>query len=318
LPLYFSGSLIALFAGEMLGNIITVLSALVFAVLVQYGAYRSRRYRLTRTYWRGVRFDQKGSAWRYAALSILWLAATIVSLGLLFPYLRRALERYRITNTSFGSVQGTFQVAMAPLMKRWLGIWCVCLVGLGTSVLIFGTLSFHMDTSESGPVSLFAFMAVILALVMPLLLWPLYRAAEFRAFTNGMMIGDVRFVSTLATRRYYGIFFRFATAFLGLFILWIIVLAGLGYALYGLGLLPISWGDLPAVFLVLAMVGYLGTFLLFSGIKEIVLNQRFWRIAAQTLTIHNLDSANSVLAQSVSEESATGEGLADAFDFGGV
>ncbi len=318
LPLYFSGSLIALFAGEALGNSVTALSGLVFAVLVQYGAYRSRRYRLTRTFWRGVRFDQTGSAWRYAALSIFWLAASVLTFGLLFPFLRRALERYRIANTWFGSAQGSFVIPMRPLMTRWLLIWLVCMLGLGAALIAFGMMSFDMEAFESGQAPFVGLGAVLAALVVPFMLWPLYRAAEFRAFTNGTAIGDVRFVSNLRTSSYYGIFFRFAAVFLILFILWGMVLATIGYALISAGLMSFTVSYLPVAFIGLLMVGYLGTFLLFGGIKEIVLNQRFWRLAAQTLTIVNLEAADSVLAQSVNDEAATGEGLADAFDFGGV
>jgi uncharacterized membrane protein YjgN (DUF898 family) len=321
LPLYFSGSLIALFAGEMLGNTVTALSGLIFAVLVQYGAYRSRRYRLTRTFWRGVRFDQKGSAWRYAGLSIVWLAVTVVTLGLMFPYLRRALERYRIKNTWFGSAQGTFDIAMWPLMKRWLLVWfsgvCVMLlsgVALGASAQL-GLLGFVPGSHFADLAQL---LLLILVVLLPLFLWPIYRAAEFRIFTNGTAIGHVRFVSNLGTRSYYGIFFRFAAVFLFLFLLWGAVLAALGYALSSIGLFSWAIGGLPAAFLALAGVGYLGTFLLFGGIKEIVLNQRFWRLAVQTLTLLNLGATDGIVARTVNEEPATGEGLADAFDFGGV
>ena len=46
----------------------------VLALLGQFAVYRARRYRLTRTVYRGIRFHQTGSAWRYAVCAIFWWA----------------------------------------------------------------------------------------------------------------------------------------------------------------------------------------------------------------------------------------------------
>ena len=40
--------------------------AWIGTLLGHYAVYRARRYRLSRTVYRGVRFHQEGSAWRYA------------------------------------------------------------------------------------------------------------------------------------------------------------------------------------------------------------------------------------------------------------
>jgi uncharacterized membrane protein YjgN (DUF898 family) len=48
----------------------------------QFAAYRARRYRLTRTVWRGVRFWMTGSGWSYAWRSMLWGLLLVPSIGL--------------------------------------------------------------------------------------------------------------------------------------------------------------------------------------------------------------------------------------------
>jgi uncharacterized membrane protein YjgN (DUF898 family) len=45
---------------------------LAFYAFGQFAIYRARRYRLTRTVWRGVRFWMDGSGWAYALRAILW------------------------------------------------------------------------------------------------------------------------------------------------------------------------------------------------------------------------------------------------------
>ena len=52
-----------------------------FYVFGQFAIYRARRYRLTRTVWRGVRFWMKGSGWAYAARAALWGLLVIAHLG---------------------------------------------------------------------------------------------------------------------------------------------------------------------------------------------------------------------------------------------
>src|SRR5262245_25787391 len=69
--------------------------ALAFlAVLGQSARYRARRYRLTRTAFRGIRFHQSGSAVAYALRSLLWGVLTALTLGLAYPWAQASLERY--------------------------------------------------------------------------------------------------------------------------------------------------------------------------------------------------------------------------------
>src|SRR5436190_19447841 len=48
-----------------LSQISGFLALVVLALLGQFAVYRARRYRLTRTVYRGIRLHQTGSAWRY-------------------------------------------------------------------------------------------------------------------------------------------------------------------------------------------------------------------------------------------------------------
>src|SRR4051812_37075260 len=57
----------------------------------QFALYRARRYRTSRTIWRGVRFWMRGSGWVYAFKSILWGLLAIVTLGIAFSWREAAL-----------------------------------------------------------------------------------------------------------------------------------------------------------------------------------------------------------------------------------
>ena len=53
-----------------------------FYVFGEFAVYRARRYRMTRTVWRGVRFWMTGSGWAYALRASLWMLLAAVTLGL--------------------------------------------------------------------------------------------------------------------------------------------------------------------------------------------------------------------------------------------
>jgi uncharacterized membrane protein YjgN (DUF898 family) len=315
-PLYVLIAAVGLFAGEGVAGIIQGMFGLLLVFLVQYGAFRSRRYRLTRTVWRGVRFDQTGSAAGYAVRSMGWFLATALTGGMLFPLMRRALERYRVRNTRFGSAVGAFEAPVAPLMKRWLILLIlpVLLIGIGFAQGLSAAQSL-VGTDQRYSISIvFGAFLVLLGVLWPLLLWPLYRAAEFRLFTNGTSIGPVRLVSVFEMKRLYILFAKL----IGLTLAGVIAVGTpvlfLAPALFG----QFSGGSASFGILALPAILYLGGVTAFAVAKELILNQGYWRHAVATLGIENLAAVDDIIGSGVLPEAATGEGLADALDFGGV
>ena len=65
LPLYLVYFLIGLEA-ERLKAFASVPLALFYYLFIQFAIYRARRYRVTLTVWRGVRFSMRGSGFNYA------------------------------------------------------------------------------------------------------------------------------------------------------------------------------------------------------------------------------------------------------------
>ena len=78
-------------------------------MLGHYAVYRARRYRLSRTVYRGLRFHQTGSAWRYAVCAMFWWTLVVLTLGLAYPFAQSRLERFKMRNTFFGNLQGRFE-----------------------------------------------------------------------------------------------------------------------------------------------------------------------------------------------------------------
>src|SRR5713101_2245769 len=66
----------------MLSQLSGTVAFVVLAGFGQYAIYRARRYRLTRTVFRGLRFHQGGSAVGYAVRAMLWWIQIGMRLGL--------------------------------------------------------------------------------------------------------------------------------------------------------------------------------------------------------------------------------------------
>ncbi len=326
-PLYLLAAAASLLAGEQLGSIISAIVAVIFAVLIQYGVYRSRRYRLTRTRWRGLQFDQSGSAWTYALKSIGWAIASFLTLFLAAPWARVALERYKIENTSFGTAKGSFDVKGGQLFPYWLVLWITIIFAMacllaGPFVVAGGWSeleSVFQDAAEGEAVQKFFFMvigAVVIGALAIFLAWPYYRAAEFRLFTSNTKIGGVSFEATLGAGQLYRIYLTFA----GCLAAYAAAASLLGYlVLRGARFDAMLEQDAPAHLIVLlAIPVYLGFFLFAGWAREVVLSRGIWLRSAESMSVENLDSVNSIVAQARSGERATGEGFADAIDFGGV
>ncbi len=105
----------------------------VFVFLVQFAVYRARRYRLSRTEWRGIRGRQTGSAANYAARTFLLLLLMGATLWLALPVKNVMLYRYRITNTRFGDREFRFRGSAEKLMVRWIICWLLFIPTLGFS-----------------------------------------------------------------------------------------------------------------------------------------------------------------------------------------
>src|SRR5262249_61378196 len=68
-PIYGGFSLAALDLG-IVGDISGVAAFVLLALFGNFAIFRARRYRLTRTVFRGIRLHQTGSAWLYAVYSM--------------------------------------------------------------------------------------------------------------------------------------------------------------------------------------------------------------------------------------------------------
>lgn len=302
IPLYVGMNIALTFVGTTLGSIFAGIFGLAFFALGQYGSFRSRRYRLTRTSWRGARFDQTGSGKRYVGLSMVHLLHVVLTLGLTYPVARRAFQRYRIENTRFGTLVGSFLPSGFPQMGYWVGVWGLF---MGTTVLL------AMAASEGAGNPRIIFFAG--GYVFALLLLPVFGAVQERNFINGTRFGPMRLQSTLSKKSFLLSYLAF-----GACTLVILLVAGALFGIVGPALLRGEQTTVKFIAVPVLVLIYLGILLALAVLKETILNMPIWRRLSETTQIHGFEAIDQVLATPIAAEAAIGEGFADALDFGGA
>ena len=133
-PLYAGFFLAALDLGAI-GRLSGVVAFVLLFLLGQYAIYRARRYRLTRTIYRGLRFHQEGSTWGYAFRAVGWWALTLVTLGLAYPFQLASLERYKMRHTYYGDLPGHFAGSGFGLFLRGFPMWFLVVAPLVLAVV---------------------------------------------------------------------------------------------------------------------------------------------------------------------------------------
>jgi uncharacterized membrane protein YjgN (DUF898 family) len=291
-------------------------------VFGQFAVYRARRYRLTRTVWRGVRFWMTGSGWSYAWRSILWGLLLIPSLGFAYPWRMAALERYKLRHTHYGNLPGRFEATGWELFKR---VWWVWLLGLLPPLLLLTgivaaivlkvvAVGHRPSAAMADPGMVAAGFGIILGslglMALPFL-HAVRRAKEWIWWAEGIRFGDVKVSCRLGAGSLIGIYWKL----IGLALL---ILAGYAAAAGGataavgpkamLGHLA-AWGFAAhAAMYLLALVA-------FGVLARIYALQRVWRRVIESCAVVNIAGAADVAAAG-DLVSGFGEGLADGLDFG--
>jgi uncharacterized membrane protein YjgN (DUF898 family) len=334
IPVYGAFFLAALDLGTI-GKLSGVIGFVSLAVLGQFAVYRARRYRLTRTIFRGLRFHQGGSAWRYALCAIFWWTITAATLGLGYPWQQASLERYKMRNTYYGDLAGRFEGSAFRLFLRGLPLWILVIAPLAAAVAVFVealdwtaliAAASQGDGSALGRIEraspdlaaaiIFAMLMVAGAATAAALLYPAFQALTIRWWSSGLRFGDIEFRSRLRTTQIYGAYARF----LGVALLFSIALAIIGVpALLAAQYLGgadegsvrheiVSAGSI--------LVGYVVAALGYSTIYRATVKLSLWQLGMEALQLSGIAALERVKATGV-PSSAVGEGLADALNVGG-
>lgn len=318
------------FGSGWLSQVSGLLALIVLGLLGQFAVYRARRYRLTRTVYRGIRFHQTGSAWRYAVCAIFWWGMIGLTLGLAYPFAQASLERFKLRHTYYGDLQGHFAGSGTRLFFRGVLLWIVVVVPLLFGLLIAigqidwaalgrgtGDVMSRVEAAEIAPALVVAVLSVGWSVLALALLYPVFQAIVLRWWISGLRFGELSVASHLSTRAVYAIYLRF---------MWIAVIAGAIFAIGAAIVLAIAgglalWlgkGVIAELLSTALLIGsYVIVALAYSTIYQAAVRLRLWKAGFESIELSGLDVLGRVNAAGAAG-SAVGEGLADALNVGGI
>jgi uncharacterized membrane protein YjgN (DUF898 family) len=334
MPVYVGFFVAALDLGTI-GQMSGLLAFVGLGVLGQYAVFRARRYRLTRTIYRGLRFYQSGSAVLYALRASLWWLLTGLTIGLAYPFQVASLERYKMRHTFYGDLAGQFDGSGLRLFLRGLPMWIAVVAPIAVTIGAFIEVvdwQALADAAASGgddvmakieggnpglaDVVVFGMVMGSASVIFAALLYPTYQAMMLRWWSSGLRFGGITMTSKLRTAQVYGAYLRFV----GYAILFSIVAAIVaGLALLAAGLLAGGeqtsiFGEVAATLILLG--GYVILALGFSTVYRATVLLSLWQLGMESLQLSGLSALESVKAGGRAS-SPIGEGLADALNTGG-
>jgi uncharacterized membrane protein YjgN (DUF898 family) len=318
MPVYLGYFLIGLEA-ERLKAFASIPLVAFFYLFGQFAIYRARRYRLTRTVWRGVRFWMTGSGWIYALQASLWGVLMILTLGLILPWRAAALERYKMRHSHYGDLQGSFEGRGWELFKRGWWLWLVAIV---TLIVLFVTVPLAKWFPALLPLAKIVFGAALLIPIVAPFLYGIFKALEWRWWLSGIRFGGVRLESSLPKSALIGLYWKVIgwMALLGLvFSVYLALCTMLVAGMSGEGLTeffktPESMRSIPL--LVLTGLGYLMLALAMNVVMRVYLTRDLWVKVLGSVNISGIEAAANVAARG-DLANALGEGFADGLDVGG-
>ncbi len=320
----------------LVGKLSGVLAFLLLALLGQFAVYRARRYRLSRTVYRGVRFYQTGSGWVFACYALMWWGLIALTLGLAYPFAQASLERFKMRHTYYGDLPGHFDASALSLFLRGFPLWLLVIGPLlaGLAAAIYSVdwpalgeavhqggsgLATRIEESNPGFAGPIIFMAgaAIWSSLAAAVLYPAFQAMVLRWWIAGLRFGEVTVTSGLQTGQVYRAYFRFLLYGL-LFGVGLSVMAGVGFGTVDFLEDISATAEAKEIISVFALVlGYMVLALGYSTVYQVTVKLALWRLGMESAEISGIAALDRVKAAG-RPTSAFGEGLADALNVGGI
>ncbi|MFY8106151.1 MAG: DUF898 family protein [Elstera sp.] len=291
---------------------------LIFILLTPLGMFFARRYRLSRTEWRGIRAgfqgDWKAFAPRAAGLTLL----SVLTLGFAEPFRQVYIERYFWNNSYFGTEKFKSSLSIGRLGYLYWGLWVISVLFLALafidSTFFFREMTnFNANFTDSTAHQNFAvfFLFLFVATTTLLQAMALLRIQIFRASASALSLGGLDLRSKLSSWRVIKLFLR------AVLILLIPGMIAVGFGYYVLSIFAGIAAKI-APWLSFGVYGA-GTLVVLAAVSAVW--ARLWtaRLAAEiigTLSISG-DIDDLSIHQSTLPTPGRGEGLLGAVDFAG-
>lgn len=292
-------------------------SAAVFLYfLAGYASFRARRFRLSRTFWRGIRFGQSGNAWAYALRRFLWTILVILTAGLAYPFMTAGLWRYRYNHTWYGDRQFSFSGSWRTIAAPFYINYFILAVLIGGAVY----LASKANGSNSDAMAGILFLSFMPICVVAGLIYLHIKSRFTSRLMSSVSAGRARLQVHIRARSLLWMYLFYALMF--------VLVSALFAVIFGLfvggfmrpmleeqsldisQIAQIGWANLVGFGLI-----YLALLAAYGALAETIIGLGYWRMVARGTFIEDAQDLRTVRAHG-EESPVTGEGLADALNVG--
>jgi uncharacterized membrane protein YjgN (DUF898 family) len=176
-----------------------------------FARFRALRYRLSRTWWHGIRGGSNNPGWNYAGeyLGRIFLAA--ITMWIAWPWMAVRLWNSRWNAMSFGPLEFRANVEADGLKARWALIYAAFILFIVGVMVAAGTMAAfgagQSDPARMSPsigIAVFAiFLLFYLAIPLATLHW---YAKYFRQAADATSLGELEFGFDATTLQWLGLF----------------------------------------------------------------------------------------------------------------
>ncbi|MDB9833704.1 YjgN family protein [Planktomarina temperata] len=294
----------------------TYVTGLAVLPLIFFAQYRARRYMLSRTRWRGLRFAMDAAAVGYAWRALLYFGLSIVTLGGLMPLATFRLEKYMTDRMWYGDAsfeqEGQWTALYGAMKHLFIAVGLLLPAGV---IIYWGLfLGFLSILSFAGCIwLLFGFIY--------------YQVESFKYLTAQKVLdGQVRFTSQASCERVIGIFVQGIILITILTIVLILIFVALYFVFSALGSNGMPGGGAGAeIFggsgllwaLLVVILGSLACFVLIGALATVFISAPILGHIVDTLRVENSGQLEQI-RQRAGDLMDDADGFADALDVGGA
>jgi uncharacterized membrane protein YjgN (DUF898 family) len=291
--------------------VLAVLLYLVLIYLYWAAVYFARRYRFSRTQWRGIRAAQTGSAWEFGFLGLGCTLLNIITIGITVPVTSIWVNRYLMNRTLFGPNAFKFEGRAGRLYGPWMVVWGV---GFGGYLVIVGVLIVlgvsGMVKEDRASLAIVMLALYVLWIGGAVVMYGWYRVVQFRRFTEWTRYQTLGFASALPAGRVICLILLYMLAVVVVLAIIGAVAAAAGLSMRELAVNPRA----TAIAVAAVMVVYLPAA---SIARYLIVIHGIAGALCRTLEVRGrLDY--DALEQSAEAMPKRGEGLAEMLDVGGI
>ena len=165
--------------------------------VIHFAIYRSIRFRLTRTRWRGIYANLSGSAVAFANTAAMLTAANILCLGLLTPLVYTRLCALVVNNIWWGDTRLSFDGKAGALYNAFIisavtGFMTIFMIGIILGGAIFASFSYMI-----GPVSLGSLINLMIFWLIILCCFSYYAGTKLHWLLQSISMPNAQFHSGL-------------------------------------------------------------------------------------------------------------------------